>query len=58
MQILLIQSFLCFWLKVVEIVIPELNEMRTAHVVSIGSEAATSLSPDLQDGYTYIIWNF
>ncbi|KAK1417577.1 hypothetical protein QVD17_26706 [Tagetes erecta] len=36
--------------KVVEIVIPELNEMRTAHVVSIGSEAASSLSPDLQDG--------
>ncbi|XP_076904161.1 fatty acid amide hydrolase-like [Bidens hawaiensis] len=36
--------------KVSEIVIPELDEMRTAHVVSIGSEAATSLSPDLQDG--------
>ncbi|KAD6795362.1 hypothetical protein E3N88_06258 [Mikania micrantha] len=36
--------------KVLEIVIPELDEMRTAHVVSIGSEAATSLAPDLQDG--------
>nr|GEU43238.1 fatty acid amide hydrolase-like [Tanacetum cinerariifolium] len=36
--------------KVVEIVIPELDEMRTAHVVSIGSEAAASLTPDLQDG--------
>ncbi|KAK9071080.1 hypothetical protein SSX86_009648 [Deinandra increscens subsp. villosa] len=36
--------------KVLEIVIPELHEMRTAHVVSIGSEAATSLNPDLQDG--------
>ncbi|XP_021988207.1 fatty acid amide hydrolase [Helianthus annuus] len=36
--------------KILEIVIPELNEMRTAHVVSIGSEAATSMSPDLQDG--------
>ncbi|XP_071685928.1 fatty acid amide hydrolase-like [Rutidosis leptorrhynchoides] len=36
--------------KVVEIVIPELDEMRTAHIVSIGSEAAASLMPDLQDG--------
>lgn len=36
--------------KVVEILIPELDEMRTAHVVSIGSEAAASLTPDLQDG--------
>ncbi|KAI7745988.1 hypothetical protein M8C21_026852 [Ambrosia artemisiifolia] len=36
--------------KILEIVIPELDEMRTAHVVSIGSEAATSMSPDLQDG--------
>ncbi|GJT25395.1 fatty acid amide hydrolase-like protein [Tanacetum coccineum] len=37
---------------VVEILIPELNEMRTIHVVSIGSEAAASLTPDLQDGGT------
>lgn len=36
--------------KVVEIVIPELDEMQTAHLVSIGSEAAASLTPDLQDG--------
>ncbi|XP_071685927.1 fatty acid amide hydrolase-like [Rutidosis leptorrhynchoides] len=36
--------------KVVEIVIPELDEMQTAHVVSYGSEAAASLMPDLQDG--------
>ncbi|MFS7979390.1 putative fatty acid amide hydrolase [Helianthus anomalus] len=36
--------------KILEIVIPELNQMRMAHVVSIGSEAATSMSPDLQDG--------
>ncbi|GJS13295.1 fatty acid amide hydrolase-like protein [Tanacetum coccineum] len=39
-------------LKVVEIVILELDEMRTTHVVSIGSEAAASLTPDLQDGGT------
>ncbi|GKC25579.1 fatty acid amide hydrolase-like protein [Tanacetum coccineum] len=38
--------------KVVEIVIPELDEMRTAHVVSIGSEAVASLTPDFQDGGT------
>lgn len=36
--------------KVVEIVIPELDQMRTAHVVSIGAEAAASLSPDFQIG--------
>ncbi|KAL4588583.1 hypothetical protein LXL04_001475 [Taraxacum kok-saghyz] len=36
--------------KVVEIVIPELDQMRTAHVVSIGAEAAASLSPDIQIG--------
>ncbi|GKC20235.1 hypothetical protein Tco_1022385, partial [Tanacetum coccineum] len=39
--------------KVVEIVIPELDEMRTIHVVSIGSEAAASLTPDLQDREGY-----
>lgn len=38
--------------------------MRTAHVVSIGSEAAASLSPDIQIGYKINIilfmriWNF
>ncbi|KAI3715905.1 hypothetical protein L6452_22894 [Arctium lappa] len=36
--------------NVVEIVIPELDQMRTSHVVSIGSEAAASLNPDFQDG--------
>ena len=41
----------------VEIVIPELDEMRTAHVVSIGSEAAASLTPDLQDGYVYSLFS-
>jgi len=34
-----------------EIVIPELLEMRTAHVVSIGSECLCSLNPDCEDGY-------
>ncbi|KAL5541242.1 hypothetical protein UlMin_042715 [Ulmus minor] len=36
--------------EVVEIVLPELNEMRHAHVVSIGSETQQSLSPDIEDG--------
>ncbi|XP_051147267.1 fatty acid amide hydrolase [Andrographis paniculata] len=36
--------------KTVEIVIPELNEMRTAHIVSIGSESASGLSADYEDG--------
>ncbi|XP_057515474.1 fatty acid amide hydrolase [Amaranthus tricolor] len=33
-----------------EIAIPELSEMRTAHIVSIGSEALCSLNPDCEDG--------
>lgn len=35
---------------VVEIVIPELHEMRNAHIVSIGSESMSSLNPDCEDG--------
>ncbi|XP_055816034.1 fatty acid amide hydrolase-like isoform X1 [Solanum dulcamara] len=36
--------------KTVEIVIPELHEMRIAHIVSIGSEALCGLNPDCYDG--------
>ncbi|CAH9117796.1 unnamed protein product [Cuscuta epithymum] len=36
--------------KVIEIVIPELHEMRTAHIVSIGSESLCSLNPYLEGG--------
>ncbi|XVF44907.1 hypothetical protein PTKIN_Ptkin02bG0160900 [Pterospermum kingtungense] len=36
--------------ETIEIVIPELHEMRTAHVVSIGSETLRSLNPDIEDG--------
>ncbi|KAL3538739.1 hypothetical protein ACH5RR_002105 [Cinchona calisaya] len=36
--------------KMVEIAIPELHEMRTAHIVSIGSESLSSLTPDFEDG--------
>ncbi|KAK8659719.1 hypothetical protein V6N13_029913 [Hibiscus sabdariffa] len=36
--------------KTIEIVIPEIHEMRTAHLVSIGSESLCSLNPDLEDG--------
>ncbi|XP_054801712.1 fatty acid amide hydrolase isoform X2 [Prosopis cineraria] len=36
--------------ETVEIVVPELHEMRTAHVVSIGSECISSLNPDCLDG--------
>jgi hypothetical protein len=38
-------------MKVKEVVIPEIMEMRIAHVVSIGSECACSLNPDIEDGY-------
>ncbi|KAG4960600.1 hypothetical protein JHK87_037233 [Glycine soja] len=38
--------------EMIEIVIPELLEMRTAHVVSIGSECLCSLNPDCEDGMT------
>lgn len=36
--------------KTVEIVIPELPEMRNAHIVSIGSESVCGLNPDFEDG--------
>ncbi|KZV38043.1 Amidase [Dorcoceras hygrometricum] len=36
--------------KTVEIVIPELHEMRNAHIVSIGSESVCTLNPDFEDG--------
>ncbi|KAK6945877.1 Amidase signature domain [Dillenia turbinata] len=36
--------------EIVEIVIPELREMATAHVVSIGAESLSALSPELADG--------
>ncbi|XP_048337343.2 fatty acid amide hydrolase isoform X3 [Ziziphus jujuba] len=36
--------------EMVEIVVPELEEMRNAHLVSIGSEAQCSLNPDCEDG--------
>ncbi|KAL9321336.1 hypothetical protein ACSQ67_013175 [Phaseolus vulgaris] len=36
--------------EMIEIVIPELFEMQTAHVVSIGSETLCSLNPDCEDG--------
>eukprot|EP00268_Persea_americana_P034705 TRINITY_DN3432_c0_g1_i2.p1 TRINITY_DN3432_c0_g1~~TRINITY_DN3432_c0_g1_i2.p1 ORF type:complete len:609 (-),score=117.60 TRINITY_DN3432_c0_g1_i2:444-2270(-) len=36
--------------QVTEIVLPELHEMRNAHVVSIGSEAMCALNPDCEDG--------
>ncbi|KAK1402114.1 Fatty acid amide hydrolase [Heracleum sosnowskyi] len=36
--------------KTVDIVIPEFDHMRMAHVVSIGSEAACGLSPDYEAG--------
>ncbi|KAL3515446.1 hypothetical protein ACH5RR_022348 [Cinchona calisaya] len=36
--------------KMVEIAIPELDEMRMAHIISIGSESLSCLSPDFEDG--------
>ncbi|KAK9286383.1 hypothetical protein L1049_014778 [Liquidambar formosana] len=36
--------------KIIEIVIPELHEMRTSHLVSIGSEALCKLNPYCGDG--------
>ncbi|XP_072060575.1 fatty acid amide hydrolase isoform X3 [Arachis hypogaea] len=36
--------------EIIEIVIPELHEMRTAHVVSIGSECLSSINADCEDG--------
>lgn len=36
--------------EMVEIVIPEMQEMRTSHLLSIGSEFIQSLNPDIEDG--------
>ncbi|KAF8389143.1 hypothetical protein HHK36_025836 [Tetracentron sinense] len=36
--------------ETIEIIIPELHEMRTAHIVSIGSESLSSLNPHCEDG--------
>ncbi|KAI4296473.1 hypothetical protein L6164_036429 [Bauhinia variegata] len=36
--------------EMIEITIPELHEMRTAHVVSIGSECLCGLNPHCEDG--------
>lgn len=36
--------------QTVEIAIPEMHEMRTAHVVSIGSESLCSLNPHCEEG--------
>ncbi|KAM1242636.1 hypothetical protein ACFX2G_034971 [Malus domestica] len=37
--------------EMVEIVVPELHEMRTAHLISIGSEFLNALNPYCEDGY-------
>ncbi|XP_038975380.1 LOW QUALITY PROTEIN: fatty acid amide hydrolase [Phoenix dactylifera] len=39
-----------FGCQTIEIVLPELEEMRTAHIVSIGSETMCSLSPNSVEG--------
>lgn len=45
--------------KIIEVVVPELLEMRTAHLVSIGSEFLASVNPDCEDGYvTLAFWNW
>ena len=36
-----------------EIVVPELEEMRAAHVVSIGSATLCSLTPYCEAGYVF-----
>lgn len=41
--------------EAIEIAIPELHEMTTAHVVSIGSESLSSLNPDIEDGKGMIL---
>lgn len=42
--------------KVEEIILPELEEMRTAHVVSIGSESFCDLNPHYKAGYLSVWW--
>jgi hypothetical protein len=42
----------------VEIVIPELNEMRNSHIVSIGSEMLCFINPYCDDGYVSLPFNW
>lgn len=44
-----------FGCQTVEIILPELQEMRTAHLVSIGSESMSSLNPDCEDGKSSLL---
>ncbi|ONK70829.1 uncharacterized protein A4U43_C04F1960 [Asparagus officinalis] len=44
---LLLESFGC---KITEITVPELEEMRTAHLVTIGAESLNGLYPNYEDG--------
>lgn len=44
-------GLLVFWFKIAEIVLPELQEMRNAHLVSMGSEQMSCLNPHCIDGY-------
>ncbi|XP_015162551.1 fatty acid amide hydrolase-like isoform X1 [Solanum tuberosum] len=47
--------FFISWLTTVEIVIPELHEMRIAHIVSIGPESLCTLNPDCGGGKGVIL---
>ena len=42
-------------LQVVEVTIPEIEEMRLAHFITIGSEAVTSLGLDYRHLYVNLI---
>lgn len=44
-------------LQVVEIVVPELEEMRAAHVVSIGCATLCSLNPYCESGYAFKLFS-
>lgn len=48
-----------FLLKVVEVVILELHQLRTAHLVSVGSESLASITPHCHNGYVLMyLYNF
>jgi hypothetical protein len=41
--------------KIVEVIVPELHELRKAHLVSIGSETLCSINLDCEDGYVSLL---
>mgnify|MGYP006973866922 FL=1 len=45
--------FMWWWIKVVEVTIPELEQMRRAHYITLGTEINASLGDDYMKWYDH-----